>query len=236
MLPLCHCLFPCTATKMRDETFISTNKGNGGYAMIPSFMLAMRILVWLFSSMCLGIAIPLTICFSSVWDQRTLLTAWVMSALGGLLFGSALTLVLGGWHIYAVHRLGYRLTDDTLSVRQHRRLLIDLSFQETFALCAATATRFGTIRKADITDGVILAESCVSLLSFGQLLSIRLWRAGNCMVVEIDCRPSLRATLVDYGTSLHQMDVIVTDLLSHSSRLRIRLQAIPGREMQLPFP
>src|SRR4051794_31817443 len=68
---------------------------------------------------------------------------------GGSLFGRAMTVLLGGWHLLAVWRRGFRLTAETLAVSHRRQLTIALPFGETFTLCLASVRYLG---KADVEE------------------------------------------------------------------------------------
>src|SRR5262249_30211950 len=127
-----------------------------------------------------------------------------------------MTLTGGGMHVYSVWRLGYRLTDETLSVRQRRRLRVELPFAEVFTLCLASVRYLDWAdveeEETDFATGVILAKR---RLGCGEHVRFRLRAVDGGTDVVIECRPHLRITLVDDGSSLQTMDALVGFLLAH---------------------
>jgi hypothetical protein len=136
----------------------------------------------------------------------------------GVIFGAALALILGGWQILAVRRLGYRLTDETLSVRQRRRLTLGLPLSEAFTLCLASVRNLGRTdveEETDFTKGVILATKRWQWRGSGERLRFDLRGRGEQTEVEIESRPLVRTTVVDCGGGLQNVDGIVGFLLAH---------------------
>jgi hypothetical protein len=151
----------------------------------------------------------------------TTLAVGVGSAVGaGLFYGTFMALALGGWHVRAVRRLGFPLTDETLAVRQRRTLTLDLSFEEAFRLCTESVRQLkkGEIHEdTDYAAGVILAVKGASWKSWGEKIRFELHPQGNQISVLVECRPALATTIADYGVSLRNMDTIVSFLLAYGT-------------------
>jgi hypothetical protein len=187
--------------------------------MMPSLKLLLRIFV--FASCAfgggIGIAVAIVLCVDGV--GRALLVGGVVTLALGMPYGLAMSLILGGWHILAVRRLGHRLTDETLCVRQRRQLMVGLPLPQAFALCTASIRFLGNAdveEESDSAAGVILVTKRWSLLSIGERIRFKLHQAEDGTAVEIECRPWVRTTMIDFGTSLRNMDAIVGFLLAHA--------------------
>jgi hypothetical protein len=179
------------------------------------------------SGLGLFFVVPLVV-GSTVTGSVPPLANWIICAAllvgGSLAFGILMTLVGSGAHIWAVRRLGFHLTDETLAVRQRRRLTLTLPFGEAFTLCAASVRQFDGIRideeQADDHGGVLLVRKGVSWCSCGERIRFELNERGDGGTdVFVECCPVVRSTLFDYGCALRNMDAVVSFLLAHGADL-----------------
>jgi hypothetical protein len=153
----------------------------------------------------------------------------------GTLFGGMMALVMGGLHVLAVRRLGHRLTDETLAVRQRRRLTLGTPFSEAFGLCLESIRHLGNMDVEEETDysaGVILASKRWSWLSAGECLRFELLGRGEQTDVQIECRPRVRTAIVDLASSLRTADAIVGFLLAHGPDAEGAFAAKPSDQVR----
>jgi hypothetical protein len=141
----------------------------------------------------------------------------------GVPYGVLMTLVLGGSHVLAVRRLGYPLTDETLAVRQRRRLTVGLPFGEAYTLCLASVRHLGKTdveEESDYAAGVILATKRLSIWSGGERIRFDLspdeGRSGATRI-DVESRPRMRTVMADFGASLRNVDAIMGFLLAHGA-------------------
>jgi hypothetical protein len=139
------------------------------------------------------------------------------SLVGSVLFGAGMALFLGGWHIRAVRRLGFPLTDETLAVRQQRTLTLDLPLAQAFRLCLESVrvlARTEVLEESDESSGVLLVRKGTTWNRWSDRIRFDLRDEGNRTAIRIECRPPW-TTLADFGESLRNLDAIVGFLLAH---------------------
>lgn len=143
----------------------------------------------------------------------------------GLVWGASMgvffVLPAGGWHIIAVRRQGFPITNETLKVRQQRQLIIDLPFADTFTLCQAAVGHLKRSwineEKTDYATGEIVARKGMSWWSWGESIHFKLQtRADGRTDVDIECRPVIRGVRMDLGINLGNMNALIGFLVSHS--------------------
>jgi hypothetical protein len=129
-----------------------------------------------------------------------------------------MAVTLGVGQILAVRRLGYALTDETLSTRQRRVARVGLPFGETYALCLLAVRHLGKSARveeeSDYAAGLILALTGVTFggRTSGERLRFELRPVEGGIEVAVESRPHWPLTLVDDGTSLRHVHRIVAFL------------------------
>src|SRR4051812_23046791 len=133
--------------------------------MIPSLKLLLCIFV---RTACLlggPIDVAVFLAISRDGVGQGLLAGGMAAVALGVPCGMVISLFFGGWHVHAVGRFGHRLTDETLSVRQRRRLTLELPFSRAFDFCLASVSYLGNAHVEEETDyeaGVIRVTRCWS--------------------------------------------------------------------------
>jgi hypothetical protein len=190
---------------------------------------ALKFLLWIFVYCSLGygggmgfLAFAATLATEGQKANGTLtalLIGLLVLVFAGGAFGFFMSFFLGGWHILAVRRRGFPLTEGTLSLHQDRTLTLDLPYQDSFDLCLQAVRALERSRLKDETDsetGEILAATAASWHAGAGEIRIRLRDLGNQTAVAIECRPPHRLALADFGGNLRNADGLVTFLLAHA--------------------
>jgi hypothetical protein len=184
----------------------------------------LRLFLW--TAVPFGTLVGLCVLFLTLLVGPPRVAAWaplvgLVAALGaGVLYGVVLAAWMGGWHLRAVKKLGFPITDETLRIPQERTLTLDAPFAEAFTACLGAVRALpGTavLEETDYQQGVIEAVKGVSWSSWGEKIRFELRETtpGHTRVT-IRCRPALSTTLADFGVSLRNMDTLVSQLLAQA--------------------
>jgi hypothetical protein len=174
------------------------------------------------------------------WLRRFLVTFLLMSVSFGALFGFAMRAqgVHLSWRALAFAAVGYgaamslvftgsswfvarkRGSDAAVRVRQVRRVTVPAGRRESLDLCETSLTRVRKTRvlARDDRAGVLTARKGFTWKSFGD--DIRFTIVGGDereQHVEIESRPRIRTTLVDYGSNYDNVTEIVRFLTEHGA-------------------
>ncbi|MGI9420596.1 MAG: hypothetical protein ACR2RA_22465 [Geminicoccaceae bacterium] len=137
---------------------------------------------------------------------------FVSSLKSGLTFGILMSLVIG-----TINKISTRRHSDVSKTTpiQSVTLIVLSPLDEAIARCQAAILGIGaSIDKVDAHSGQVEASTKVSWKSFGEKISFRLSDRGDQTTeVEIESRPKLTMTIVDYGKSRENIDQIVAMLM-----------------------
>lgn len=133
-------------------------------------------------------------------------THFVVASLGGL--------VLAWLHVLSTSK-DQRDTGKASEVRQQRQLTVFLSYDQSFTACEDALALIGArVIEESTAKGIIRARTGFSWRSFGEIITIHLRQAtDNLVEIEVNSRPSVRTTLVDYGKNWNNVKAI-SDFLS----------------------
>jgi hypothetical protein len=140
----------------------------------------------------------------------------------GVIFGFLLSLALFVMQVVSVKMMPYGLSEETLGVYQVRTLEMELPYEETFILCEASlgAVRGAKLRSEDRGEGRIDARTGINWKTFGDDISIDILRSDIGQLIRVVSRPTLMATIVDYGQNLENVEKIAGYLKAHGAIAR----------------
>ncbi len=127
-----------------------------------------------------------------------------------------IALVTAATQVRAVKKLGLPVTDDTLSTRQVKTVLVNCSYATALDRCLAeirsqprTVIGDGT----NLAEGVIHARTLVSGRSWGEHLEIGLRKRNDDWTrVTVSSRPRFFKLLLDRGRNLRNVERIIRSL------------------------
>jgi hypothetical protein len=148
----------------------------------------------------------------------------------GLAYGGSMAALFTGATWFSSRRRG---GDAAAAVRQRRRAVIPLPRAAALRLCAESVGRLpkGRVKRVDEGQGVVEAENGFTWKSFGE--SIRFTVLGgdeSVQLVEVESRPSLRTTLVDYGRNHDNVVALVSHLVEHGATVEDAPLGYPASE------
>jgi len=142
---------------------------------------------------------------------------WV---LGGLFFGTFMTLILGVIYLIRGRRLGWTRA---ARVNQRGTAVVSGPMDHAMAQVRAVLARVSA-REIRVIDGetpTLLAKMPFSLWSFGEKIRIEFHDAHDGTVkIEVGSRPLLFTTMVDYGKNLDNVDSILSGLGTEEKRVQ----------------
>jgi hypothetical protein len=142
-------------------------------------------------------------------------SAWL-----GILFGVGIGLAIAGIFGTLHHQAFNELKKEAdRSVYQERQIEVDLPYAAAWALAldALKTLPRVKIRKLDLVNGVLEAQTGLNLLTFGERITIQLRPLDTeTTLLELVSRPRWRTALIDYGRNLqHIRDLLL--YLRHAS-------------------
>jgi hypothetical protein len=127
-----------------------------------------------------------------------------------------LALVTAATQVHAVKKLGLPVTDDTLSTRQVKTVLVNCSYATALERCLAeirSQPRTVIGEGTKLAEGVIHARTLVSGRSWGEKLEIRLRKRNDDWTrVTVSSRPQFFMRLLDRGHNLRNVERIIRSL------------------------
>jgi hypothetical protein len=168
----------------------------------------------------LGTAIPfgigmllMTLCMG-----QGKLASLLVGVVSGAGFGLSMTVAYCVGHRRAVEHLPFEAIESWPNVVQVRELTLDLPFEPTFDACLAALTELPNCRilSQDRLVGTIVATRR-SQKTWGDTVTITLHAAPDAGVaVHILSRPARRTTVVDYGSNLENVEMVLQALAASS--------------------
>lgn len=181
----------------------------------------------LYLKLFLGTGIPFGIIFGIIYsiiysleyDDFFIGIGILAGLFGGIFYGVFMSLILGSRHIRSVKRLQYRNSEDAMGVHHVRNVELQLPYDKAFDLCIESIRliKKSKIQKKDISQGKITAKAGMTWKTWGDLISFDIRKIDNEKTqVIVSSRPTLRATLVDYGKNLENVERIISFLKEQS--------------------
>lgn len=157
-----------------------------------------------------------------------LIPCLLIGAGAGFAFGLSMTMALSLGHLRAVRRLSFPTIEKWPEVNQAREITMDLPYEQSFDACLASFAKLphGRILSQDRKAGKIVARKRFQK-TWGDTITITLQPApDNHVVVHIDSRPALRTIVVDYGSNLENVEIVLQALAASSlSNKRLLLRS-----------
>lgn len=148
--------------------------------------------------------------FDGLLLDRGLDVAVTKGVRDGLLFGSLMSLSLGYLHRSAVESLAPAAPEAAMRVRQHATVELPFPYDQAFDRCIGALERVpGRLRRKDRAAGSIRADTKSSWASWGEKIEVRLRECASGTHVEISSHPTFRATVVDYGKNLRNLNTVI---------------------------
>jgi len=131
-----------------------------------------------------------------------------------VLFGGLSVAVWHVRHIRAVRRLGYGYNKETLGLYHIRKIELNAPLEQSFDLCVQS---INTIKLCKITSEdrdkkVITAKARWHFIMWDTITFTLRKKDENVTEVEIESRPTVTMTIVDYGKSLDNVEKIASFL------------------------
>ncbi len=120
----------------------------------------------------------------------------VQGIIQGSVFGLIMALVLG-----TMHKIKTKNSGDDIGPYQSKTITVSSSLEALFDKCLSSLEQIkAQVISANKGEGVILAKTGMSWMSFGEIIKMGLVIDGeNNIKVTISSRPKLKTTLVDFG-------------------------------------
>ncbi|WP_018883617.1 hypothetical protein [Paenibacillus massiliensis] len=143
--------------------------------------------------------------------MRVYSDSWLVSSLiFGVVFGLFMTGIASLIQWINLKRLGYE--KGKIQVRNTIELEVEGTKQEIFETCTSSLRMLTRtkLKEHNLARGMIVATTGVNWLTWGEVVSFQMesvdeqrWR------IEIDSRPALRTTVIDYGKSRENLSQIL---------------------------
>ena len=137
----------------------------------------------------------------------------------GIIFGVFMSLILGFLHSWSVKRMPYGKSEESLGVYHVRNVELRLPHDKVFNLCIASISSIKKckIQTEDRSQGKIIAKAGSNWKTWGDVISLEVHKTDNYRTqVVVSSRPTVRATLVDYGKNLENVKIISSFLKEQS--------------------
>jgi len=172
--------------------------------MKPLTRLYIRAFLWTGLPFATAMAI-LNVYWGDAFDLRKFLFSFVF-------FGGLMSLILVGLHRYQLKRKGVdNLDDGALSVAQKTQIQTTLSREEIIDRLKRDPRIGKMVLKAD--GDMIELDSGATWRSWGERILLKIHQHdGNTLLVEIQSKPKVFTTVVDYGKNKDNVDLI-TELI-----------------------
>jgi hypothetical protein len=139
----------------------------------------------------------------------------------GLLFGISCSLLIGYFHIRAIKKRGYEISEKTLDASQERNFELKIPYDEAYTLCLKSINFIpkSRIKKDDRSMGRIDARIGISGASWGELISFKVHKMKNDdrTYVKVSSKPIFPITYVDWGKNLDNIDAIINFLKKNAN-------------------
>jgi len=131
-----------------------------------------------------------------------------------ILFGSLSVVVWHVRHIRAVRKLGYGYNKETLGLYHIRKIELNAPLEQSFDLCIQSIKTIKSceIKSEDREKNVITAVARWHFIMWDTITFTLRKKDENVTEVEIESRPSVSMTIVDYGKSLDNVEKIASFL------------------------
>ena len=130
-----------------------------------------------------------------------------------------MSLILGFLHYRSVKRMSFGTSEEAMGVHHVRNVELRLPYDKAFDLCIESLNLIKKckIQKEDLSQGEIDARAGMTWRTFGDVISFEVRKIGDDRIqVEVSSRPAVRATLVDYGKNLENVEQIAGFLNAHN--------------------
>ena len=149
----------------------------------------------------------------------SLLTGFPTGFLGGLLaaicFGICMSLVAGSLHKARLIRINNGKPPISFDVQQMREILVHIPFEQCIEKIHAFLSLSSNMRiqTMDLQNGIIVARTTTSWLSWGETVEIVLREvATSTTSIRVTSQPSWKLTAVDYGKNLENVNKLAAYL------------------------
>jgi hypothetical protein len=150
---------------------------------------------------------------------------FTLSPISGLLvgpiYGIIITLILGILHNRSVKKMGYKINEKTTNVHQIRNFDLSLPYDKAFGLClhAIYTIKRSKIKMHDQSKGIIDARSVMKWNRNPCKISLKLTKiVNNKTHIELSSKPLIPTGIVDFGTSLENVGIIIHFLKKNENR------------------
>ncbi len=129
----------------------------------------------------------------------------------GLLFGCIMSLILGTLHWVFTKRNKSRSENNSTGVHHIRQFELTEKYSKVFEICIQSLEEIkkSKVITEDRRKGLIEAKTGITWKTFGDKIQFVLTKINeDCTKVEVSSRPAVRATLVDYGKNLENIQII----------------------------
>jgi hypothetical protein len=143
----------------------------------------------------------------------------------GLIWGLIFAIVFGILQKRSVKQRGYKISDKTISPYQTRNFILRLPYKKAFELCfhAIYSIKRGRIRMFDQSQGIINARTGMKWNRNPCIISLKLKKIENNKThIVLSSKPLIPTVIVDFGTSLENVNVIMHFLKKHEKRFLIK--------------
>ena len=106
-------------------------------------------------------------------------------------------------------------------VRQEHSRDLNLPYEQAFRACGSALDNMALREvQSDESSGAITAKTKMTWKSFGEIIDIRIIGLNeNKTRIEVQSRPLLRTTMVDYGKNLENIEKILTSISANVQRI-----------------
>lgn len=139
---------------------------------------------------------------------------------GGLFWGIIIALTFGILHKWSVKKMGYKISEKTTSPYQTRNFVLRLPYDKAFELChhAIYSIKRGRVKMHDKSQGIIDARTGMKWNRNPCIISLKLRKIENNKThIELSSKPLIPIGVVDFGTSLENVNVIIHFLKKHEN-------------------
>ena len=172
----------------------------------------LRIMISLYVKLLCYFTAPLFLVILPFMLYKTYMTTLLILSI--LLVGVLFTLIVGTLHVREVKKITESISHESLSARQKRSLIADLTYKEAIDWCLRFIEETKGIKLVSQNPrGLIIARKKLSFKSFGNKIRLEVTRIDDRSTeIIIESEPILPTTVVDFGESLQIIDIMYNKL------------------------
>jgi hypothetical protein len=180
----------------------------------------MKINRWILVPLILGLSTALMFVILQNGD-------WFYNSLIGFAIGVVEGLIFQLWAEIRTRKLSKSKNAEDYSVQQKREVVVLTNFEAALDLCRQTISDLGAkIKSEKPAERIIKAKTRMNFHSFGTAITFNLKPINeNLTEIEIQTRPSIRTTIVDYGESYKTIEKIVETLKEKDAEMNRHILA-----------